>query len=218
MRFLCCCGAYLEYQGKEIFSSYCTPDKLSFIIDFFHSQGMYYCLQTKDALYVERDDLEKIRSFMVERGSSTELIESVIGAAVITDAPKAHTNIEKLAYYHSPFGIKEISEILGDYFKVVTYSLGNAPDGKIETYYGEVNFDGITKASGIEKFMEIVGAPLCDTIAFGDSGNDFEMIEFANIGVAMGNASDDVKALADLVTTDVNDDGIYNAFVKLGLI
>lgn len=215
---LCCCGAYLEYQGKEIFSSYCAPEKLSSIIDFFHSQGMYYCLQTKDALYVEPDDLAKIRNFMVERGSTPELIESVIGNAVTTENPKAHTNIEKLAYYHSPYGINEMSSLLGDYFKVVTYSLGKAPDGKRETYYGEVNFDGITKASGIKKFMEIVGAPLCDTIAFGDSGNDLEMIEFANIGVAMGNASDDVKALADLVTTDVNDNGIYNAFTKLGLI
>lgn len=215
---LCCCGAYLEYQGKEIFSSYCSPEKLSFIIDFFHSHGMYYCLQTKDALYVEPDDLQKIRSFMVERGSTPELIESVIGNAVTTQNPKAHTNIEKLAYYHSPYGINEISELLGDYFKVVTYSLGKAPDGKRETYYGEVNFDGITKASGIKKFMETVGAPLCDTIAFGDSGNDFEMIQFANIGVCMGNGSDDVKAVADLVTTDVNDNGIYNAFVKLELI
>ncbi len=215
---LCCCGAYLEYQGKEIFSSYCSPEKLSFIIDFFHENDIYYCLQTKDALYVEKDDLEKIRRFMVERGSTPELIESVIGNAVITESPKAHINIEKLAYYHSPYGIKETSKILGDYFKVVTYSLGKAPNGKNETYYGEVNFDGITKASGIEKFMEIVSAPLCDTIAFGDSGNDLEMIEFANIGVAMGNASDDVKAVANLVTTDVNNDGIYNAFVKLGII
>ena len=215
---LCCCGAYLEYQGKEIFSSYCSPDKLEFIIDFFHKHDIYYCLQTKDVLYVEGDDLEKIRSFMVERGSTTELIESVIGNAVITKNPKAHTNIEKLAYYHSPFGIKETSQILGDYFKVVSYSLGKAPEGKNETFYGEVNFDGTTKASGIKRFMEIVGAPLCDTVAVGDSGNDFEMIQFANIGVCMGNGSDDLKEIADYVTTDIDNDGIYNAFVSLGLI
>ena len=66
--------------------------------------------------------------------------------------------------------------------------------------------------------MTAVGAPMKNSIAVGDSGNDLEMIKAAGVGVCMGNGSDDVKAAADLVTTDVNDDGIYNAFVKLGLI
>lgn len=215
---LACCGAYLEYRGKEIYESVCSPEKLAFIIDFFHEHDIFYFLQTKGPLYTEPQDLSKIRDFMIERGNPPELIESVIGDTVTTDTPKALDCVEKLAYYNSPFGIEEIKSLLGDYFEVVTYSLGNPPEGKKETFHGEINFDGISKATGIEKFMEIVGAPLSDTIAVGDSGNDLEMIKFANIGVAMGNASDDVKALADLVTTDIDDDGIYNAFVKLGLI
>ena len=215
---LACCGAYLEYQGKEIYESVCSPEKLAFLIDFFHEHGIFYFLQTKGDLYTEPHDLEKIRNFMIERGNPPELIDSVIGGAVTTDDPKSLDCIEKLAYYDSPFGIEETKARLGDYFEVVTYSLGKAPDGKAETFHGEINFDGTSKATGIKNFMEIVGAPLCDTIAVGDSGNDLEMIKFAEIGVAMGNASDDVKALADLVTTDIDDDGIYNAFVGLGLI
>ena len=215
---LACCGAYLEYQGKEIYESVCSPEKLAFLIDFFHEHGIFYFLQTKGDLYTEPHDLEKIRNFMIERGNPPELIDSVIGGAVTTDDPKSLDCIEKLAYYDSPFGIEETKARLGDYFEVVTYSLGKAPDGKAETFHGEINFDGTSKATGIKNFMEIVGAPLCDTIAVGDSGNDLEMIKFAEIGVAMGNASDDVKALADLVTTDIDDNGIYNAFVRLGLI
>ena len=44
------------------------------------------------------------------------------------------------------------------------------------------------------------------------------MIEFAGTGIAMGNAIPDLKDKADMVTTDINNDGIYNAFEKLGLL
>ena len=45
-------------------------------------------------------------------------------------------------------------------------------------------------------------------MAFGDGGNDIPLIKFAGVGVAMGNASDEVKACADMVTDSVDDDGI----------
>ena len=77
---------------------------------------------------------------------------------------------------------------------------------------------GVNKATAIEKFMAHVGAPMSDSIAFGDSGNDFEMMQTVGLAVAMGNATEPIKELADYVTTDVDKDGIYNAFVHLGLI
>ena len=55
-------------------------------------------------------------------------------------------------------------------------------------------------------------------MAFGDGGNDVEMLEFAKIGVAMGNASDDVKSIADYVTTDVDNDGILNALKHFNVL
>lgn len=44
------------------------------------------------------------------------------------------------------------------------------------------------------------------------------MLEYAGVGVAMGNASDDVKSHADMVTSSVDDDGIRRAFESLGII
>ena len=76
----------------------------------------------------------------------------------------------------------------------------------------------MTKATAIEHFLSHIGGSIEDTIAIGDSGNDLEMINFAHISVAMGNATDAIKAAADFTTTAVDNDGIYNAFVKLGLI
>ena len=57
-----------------------------------------------------------------------------------------------------------------------------------------------------------------ETIAFGDGGNDISMLRFAGIGVAMGNAEDDVKASADYVTAGVDDDGIRKALSHFGLL
>ena len=57
-----------------------------------------------------------------------------------------------------------------------------------------------------------------DTIALGDSTNDLAMIEHAQIGVAMGNASEELKEKADYITKDVDDDGLYHAFQMLHLI
>ena len=55
-------------------------------------------------------------------------------------------------------------------------------------------------------------------MAFGDGGNDIAILRQAGIGVAMGNANDDVKAVANYVTSSVDDDGIANALKHFGVI
>lgn len=67
---------------------------------------------------------------------------------------------------------------------------------------------GVNKATGIDAVCRHYGIALSETMAFGDGGNDIGMIRHAGIGVAMGNAADDVKAAADIVTTSVDDDGV----------
>ncbi|MDO4496403.1 MAG: Cof-type HAD-IIB family hydrolase [Bacteroidales bacterium] len=67
---------------------------------------------------------------------------------------------------------------------------------------------GTSKASGIDEVCHYYGIPLSETMAFGDGGNDLQMLAHVAIGVAMGNASDEVKAVADRVTTSVDEDGI----------
>ena len=57
-----------------------------------------------------------------------------------------------------------------------------------------------------------------DTIAIGDGFNDILMIEYCNIGVAMGNAKDEVKKHADIVADRVEDDGLYKVLKELNLI
>ncbi len=71
------------------------------------------------------------------------------------------------------------------------------------------------KANGIEHMMEQIHFDWKDVIAFGDSTNDILMLEKADIGVAMGNATDYVKGFANFSTTSVYEDGIYNGVQKI---
>lgn len=74
------------------------------------------------------------------------------------------------------------------------------------------------KPRGMRAFMEHYGIAREETMAFGDGGNDTEMLRFAGVGVAMGNATDESKAAADYVTDDVDHDGVRNALVRFGVL
>lgn len=67
------------------------------------------------------------------------------------------------------------------------------------------------KTVGIQAMLDYYGIDRKNTMAFGDGGNDCDMLEFVEMGVAMGNAADSVKAHAKYVTGDVRDDGILQA-------
>ena len=56
------------------------------------------------------------------------------------------------------------------------------------------------------------------TLAIGDGMNDVEMFQAVDVAIAMGNAKEGLKELADYVTTDILEDGIYNAFRHFGLL
>ena len=75
-----------------------------------------------------------------------------------------------------------------------------------------------SKAAGIESILRHFGLKREECIAFGDGGNDIEMLDYCGIGVAMGNASDEVKQHADFVTTPVDDEGIEHALTSLAII
>lgn len=94
-------------------------------------------------------------------------------------------------------------------------SLKDLPFGRYhETYFF---VEPMAKAEGIRKMLDHFGAPWGDAIVFGDSPNDISMFASDWFKVAMGNAHPDLKKLADMVTADVDADGIYKACEKLGL-
>lgn len=85
-------------------------------------------------------------------------------------------------------------------------------------YSMDVISEGQSKVKGIERVGQCYGFDLSEVIAFGDSDNDIEMLSQVGIGVAMGNASQQVKENARYTTADNNDDGISKALAHYGLI
>lgn len=79
---------------------------------------------------------------------------------------------------------------------------------------------GISKADGLRFLASYFGEKedLSDTVAFGDSMNDLEILQAAGIGIAMGNAIEELKAAADYVTDSISQDGVWNALFHFGLI
>lgn len=78
----------------------------------------------------------------------------------------------------------------------------------------EISKAGVTKATGLQALTAHLGVTMEETMAVGDSENDFSMINAAGIGVAMRNASDDVKAIADYITTSNEEDGVGEAIKR----
>lgn len=82
-------------------------------------------------------------------------------------------------------------------------------------YFTDIVAHDNSKARGMEAICRHFGIGQSETLAFGDGANDIEMLEWAGIGVAMGNADDSVKAHADRITTDVDNEGIENIVNQL---
>ncbi|MBL4930657.1 HAD family hydrolase [Clostridium paridis] len=74
------------------------------------------------------------------------------------------------------------------------------------------------KADAIEYISEYLKIPMDNTYAFGDGHNDIEMIKRVNTGIAMGNAVEELKEVADYITSDIFEDGIERAMKTYKLI
>ena len=102
------------------------------------------------------------------------------------------------------------------------YNLALLKDDYDFMVHGDVAMEvvpkGYSKASGIAFVCEKLGIDVKDTYAFGDSANDVDMLEFAGVGVAMGDGTDVAKEHADYVTRGLHEDGIYHALKHFALI
>ena len=114
----------------------------------------------------------------------------------------------KVLTYACPEYLKDNSEKMASGFDDLSHMY-------TADFYYEFTNKGIDKTKAIkESLVNVLGFKKEEMIAFGDAANDRSMLEFAGIGVAMGNASEDLKKIADYVTDDNNSDGIATALEK----
>ena len=105
-----------------------------------------------------------------------------------------------------------------DYERELMSRLPGCTSGRWHPAFTDITAKGADKGEGLLTMAAHQGLNPQQTMAFGDGGNDSSMVRGAGIGVAMGNAIDELKEIADYVTTSVDDDGIRNALRHFGLI
>ncbi|GAB3695680.1 HAD family hydrolase [Corynebacterium nasicanis] len=110
----------------------------------------------------------------------------------------------KMILRHEGLSAPEMFDLLTPYLDPdvahVTFSMN---EGLLE-----IAAPGVTKALGVSTLAAMHGIDQRDVIAFGDMPNDIEMLAWAGIGVAMGNARDSVKDVADMVTGTNDEAGL----------
>jgi len=112
--------------------------------------------------------------------------------------------------FRSPTGTSEDFEELAERIGLheVNYNIGF-------TAWMDINPEGVSKGSTLELLRRRLEVEPMHTVAVGDQRNDLEMLQWAARGVAMGNAPEEVKAVADEVTGHVDDDGLVPVLLSL---
>ena len=77
---------------------------------------------------------------------------------------------------------------------------------------------GSCKANGIMETIKKLNISIDEVMGIGDGDNDIDMLEKCGVGVAMGNSIQSIKDIADYITDDIDEDGLYKAFKHYGLI
>lgn len=215
-------GAYVEDNGHVVMHQGLSKEDVKNIVDWCNERHIGFYLEANSGMYCN--------DYMLEQGPET-MIKYAQGKGA--DLSKAKESSKKFmdGFIHLQGedlyrdDVNKISFILSSYQdhldsqKEFPHLIANTWGGKGEVaLYGDLGPTGITKRHAIEVLLDYLGADQKDTISFGDAKIDLSMFECCDYNVAMGNGGKEIKEAADYITTDVNDDGLYNAFRYLNLI
>ncbi len=162
------------------------------------------------------------------------LFNANIMPIVIVEEKRLYINYINDYVHHAQKSISSVAPPLGKYSGSQIYQLTVFTDNKGDIdmirsledckmiKWHDKSYDVISakgdKTSGIKALLDYYGISQEETMAFGDGQNDIEMLSFAHIGIAMGNALDEVKKAADFITKDIDDDGVNYALEYFDII
>ena len=158
----------------------------------FHIKNVM--VEVLDTIYVEKFDADLLKTFNLD---SNDVIIGPIAQNLKTDPTSVliRTGQEYLD--------KLMEALDSNYAETIEQRSWGYPSDIIE-----IIRRGISKASGLARVSNYLGIPKERIIAFGDEDNDIEMLEFAGMGVAMGNARPEIKSHANFITTTNVEEGI----------
>lgn len=210
-------GAYILCGGEVIYDCPMTEEEKKLSMEVLQRNGIFRTVECLGGSFTD----EGFKQFLEENASEGSNSELLRWRRQVESA----LNIRPMAEYdgkpvykivmmmQSEEQLEEPEKLLGEVF-----------DFCIQEHdrYGFVNGELIKKAynkgTALERVCRRYGIPVEDSVAYGDSMNDLEMMEAARISVCMANGSGRLKELADDICPSVEHDGIYQSFLKYGLI
>ena len=212
-------GGYIELNNKTIMHKKFKEEEVKEIVEYFNEKGIDFYLEANGGLFASKGCKEHLIKILFDENQSEKQKEELEKGmkpfieCLINGENLYRDDINKISFLGSNNDINEIIAKFSEKFNIIPSTVPMFGDNS-----GEVSLKGIHKANAIEVLLEHLGVPNENTYAYGDGINDKEMLEFVNIGVAMGNAKEELKAIADDITDIHDNDGIYNSFKKYGLI
>ena len=209
-------GQHIVMKGEPIFSNPLPTDDLERLIDLSYELGDRTFLMTADQVIGNNFMKEMMDpEFMSYVYKHFSILPTEVGLKLfkhMTEKPILKERYENkdilMAFVHTP----ETKDHLYH-----TYA-PNLHFTRATPLFGEAIKKGSHKAAGMQRVLDHLGASVEDTVAFGDSLNDIEMLNFAQIGVAMGNGRQELKNVSDHVTMHVDENGILEGLTHLNLI
>lgn len=210
-------GSFVEDAGEVVLHQTLTADQCRALVDWLHPRGLEFYLETNTGLFASERFEEAATPVMAlysaRKDKPTPTKASAAFHGMVFGGELYRDDVNKLSYiltsYDDHLAAREAFPDLQH---------GTWGGREAEALFGDVGPSGITKANAVNTLLDHLHANRADTIAFGDATVDIPMFQACAMGVAMGNASDDLKAIAALVTDDVEEHGLANAFRDLGLI
>lgn len=214
-------GSYVEHKGQILQHQLIPYETAKRAVDWLESRGLEFYLESNNGLFASRNFREAarptLRAYALGKGASEEQVLHM----------EAEDALHGLVYGGELYrdDLNKISFILHSYQDHLDskeafpeLKAGTRGGRGEEALFGDLGVKDIHKAYAVDVILQHLGANREDTIAFGDAKVDIPMLEACQIGVAMGNGGPEILAMADLITDDVREDGLYKAFEKLGLL
>lgn len=211
-------GSYIEIDNKVIHSVYFNKLLVDKISKVFDENNIYYNYECTDVTYMSKKMVELFIGGVNFESGNIELekmMQEEFKKFSIQDLSLYNNqDIHKICFIATEKNdVERAKKQLGDDVNMVIHDIFDAT-----TINGELISKVDNKATAIKQVIDYLGIDKKDTIAFGDSMNDYEMINFVECGIAMGNACKELKEVASRVCRSVDEDGIYYEFIELGLI
>lgn len=211
-------GSHIEAEGKVILDSLLPEEGVQECMDILHRFGVYCRIEDPYGMYMDLEMEELVRQ-AVPNQTNSELIrmkkELETGIGIQPYAKYSRMGAYKVCFIcMNLHDIEKTKPYLEDRFNYVIHPYAS----DAVSFNGELIRKGMDKGEGIERICAYYEEEMSATVAFGDSMNDYQMLTCAGTAVAMGNACEELKKIADRICENVENDGVYYELKRMGMI